>query len=164
MLPAATHRASGDEMTTKITKTARPRSRPAARTTGTMTRTRAQGSSVPDAGEKPRPDAGSGVHALTDESAATATPGPSVAQAGLDTARSRPGASEAKPRTRWVRQSCRLTEAEYTQLTALKKRAAGLARPVKRGRLLRAGLHSLLCMSDDELFSLLDALPADAGD
>lgn len=129
-----------------------------------MTRTRAQDPAVAGPEEKAGPDAGSAGDAPAAERAARSTQGPLAAQAGLDAARTRRGGAEAKPRTRWVRQSCRLTEAEYTQLTALKKRAAGLARPVKRGRLLRAGLHALLCMSDDELFSLLDALPADAGD
>lgn len=63
------------------------------------------------------------------------------------------------PRVHWVRQSCRLTTAEYGELSALKKRAAALARPMKRGRLLRAGLYALRGMSDAQLFALLDSLP-----
>lgn len=63
------------------------------------------------------------------------------------------------PRTQWVRQSCRLTTAEYGELSTLKKRAAALARPMKRGRLLRAGLHAMCGMSDAQLFALLDSMP-----
>jgi hypothetical protein len=69
---------------------------------------------------------------------------------------------EAKPsstRVRWVRQSCRLTTAEYGELTEVKKRASALARPTKRGGLLRAGLYALRGMSDAQLFALLDSLP-----
>lgn len=61
---------------------------------------------------------------------------------------------------RRVRQACRLSEDEYARLGGLKKRAAGLARPMKRGELLRVGLHVLLRMPDDELFRTLDALPS----
>lgn len=70
-----------------------------------------------------------------------------------------------KPATpRRVRQACRLSGDEYARLGALKKRAASLARPMKRGELLRAGLHVLLRMPDDELFRALDALPAAPAD
>lgn len=62
-------------------------------------------------------------------------------------------------RVHWVRQACRLTPSEYEALSALKKRASRLARPTKRGRLLRAGLYALQRMSDDELFALLDSVP-----
>lgn len=65
---------------------------------------------------------------------------------------------------RRVRQACRLSEDEYARLGALKKRAGALARPMKRGELLRAGLHVLLRMPDDELFRALDALPAAPAD
>ena len=74
-----------------------------------------------------------------------------------------PRADEAPAhRTQRVRQNCRLTTAEYAELTALKKRAAALARPMKRGRLLRAGLLAMQRMSDAQLFALLDALPEPA--
>ena len=59
---------------------------------------------------------------------------------------------------RRIRQGCRLTTDEYARLGGLKKRAASLDRPMKRGDLLRVGLHALLQMPDAELFAALDAL------
>lgn len=115
-----------------------------------------------------RPATARGTTRTPAAAAASAVPPPEAATAGAaDEARSTattPALPRAAPasRPRRVRQSCRLTEGEYAQLTALKKRAARLGRPMKRGRLLRAGLQAMVCMPDDELFSLLDAMPVDA--
>lgn len=65
---------------------------------------------------------------------------------------------------RWRRQSCKLTEQEYAQLSVLKQRAAGVVRPRKRGQLLRVGLPVLVAMSDDELVRVLDSTSLPAGD
>lgn len=73
--------------------------------------------------------------------------------------KSPPMPEPATGRTARVRQTCRLTAGEYAELTALKKRAAALARPAKRGELLRAGLYALRRMDDAQLFALLDSLP-----
>lgn len=68
-------------------------------------------------------------------------------------------AALADTRVPGVRQACKLTADEYAQLTALKKRASRVARPMKRGELLRAGLHALLAMDDAALFAALDRVP-----
>lgn len=65
----------------------------------------------------------------------------------------------ARPHERWVRQPCKLTEAEYDTLSSLKKRASGLARPMKRGELLRVGLQMLAALDDAALFEALDRAP-----
>lgn len=69
-----------------------------------------------------------------------------------------PARTEAPATTheRWVRQACKLTEAEYGALSRLKKRASTLGRPMKRGELLRAGLQLLAALDDASLFSALD--------
>lgn len=61
-----------------------------------------------------------------------------------------------RPAERWVRQGCKLTEAEYGALSALKKRASELARPMKRSELLRVGLQALARLDDAALFDELD--------
>lgn len=62
---------------------------------------------------------------------------------------------------RQVRQVCKLSEQEYGQLSVLKKRSRNLARPMKRGELLRVGLQLLAALDDAALFDALDraALP-----
>ena len=64
--------------------------------------------------------------------------------------------SPSRAASRWVRQDCKLTEAEYGALSLLKKRAAALARPMKRGELLRVGLQMLAHLDDAALFEALD--------
>ncbi|GAB1595780.1 hypothetical protein [Lysobacter claricitrinus] len=61
-----------------------------------------------------------------------------------------------RPAERWLRQGCKLTEAEYGALSALKKRASELARPMKRSELLRVGLQALARLDDAALFDELD--------
>lgn len=61
------------------------------------------------------------------------------------------------PAVDWTEQRLRLTTAEAAHLRTLKKRAAALARPMKRGELLRLGLALLGRMPDAELFAALDA-------
>lgn len=59
-----------------------------------------------------------------------------------------------------VRDSFTIPKAEYQVLDALKQRSAGLARPVKKSELLRAGIKALARMSDAALLDALQAVPA----
>lgn len=179
MLSTGRRTARGLQGMSMATKTIRPARRAASGTAGGASGTaarkstpRARGARAAagaEAAEKKR----SGTEQRPSADAAAITQAaPKPATAPSKAADASPAAlavdvsAPAKPatRVRWVSQTCRMTQPEYEQLSALKKRAGALARPMKRGRLLRAGLHALLCMPDDELFALLDSLPADPGD
>lgn len=79
-------------------------------------------------------------------------------------AASRKVAAPAKPakvkKPKLVRDSFTIPKAEYQVLDALKQRSAGLARPVKKSELLRAGIKALARMSDAALLDALQAVPA----
>lgn len=139
--------------------------------TTTSTRSRAPARPTPSARPPRRSRAATAVAdavaraATVDAVEPVADPAPAPAMSiEADTEKSA-GERARKPAVpRRVRQACRLSEDEYARLGALKKRAGSLARPMKRGELLRAGLHVLLRMPDDELFRALDALPAAPAD
>lgn len=59
-----------------------------------------------------------------------------------------------------VRDSFTIPKNEYTALAQLKERAVGLARPVKKSELLRAGLIALSAMSDAALGKALACVPS----
>jgi hypothetical protein len=76
------------------------------------------------------------------------------------------GANEAKPaikspqkREKLVRDSFTIPKSEYATLGELKERAAGLARPVKKSELLRAGLKALAAMGDPAFLAVLREVP-----
>lgn len=138
-----------------MSKTGKPAA-PAKKPAGTTTATRRTASAT-GAGPRPR--------AARSRLAETPLPqAPDALPAPVETPAATPAAERAPERVQWVRQSCRLTTAEYAELSLLKKRAAALARPTKRGSLLRAGLYALRGMSDAQLFALLDRLPEAQGE
>lgn len=59
------------------------------------------------------------------------------------------GGKQKKPKL--VSSRCKMPDAEYVQLTALKKRLLALGIGVKRSALLRAGLMLLVGLDDDRL-------------
>lgn len=59
-----------------------------------------------------------------------------------------------------VRDSFTIPKAEYVVLDELKQRAAGLARPVKKSELLRAGIKALAAMPDAAFLTALNNVPA----
>ncbi len=66
--------------------------------------------------------------------------------------------SKSKPKL--VRDSFTIPKDEYALLMALKERSVALARPAKKGELLRAGIAALGAMSDKRLLAALDAVPS----
>jgi hypothetical protein len=58
-----------------------------------------------------------------------------------------------------VRDSFTIPKAEYLVLEELKLRAIKLARPIKKGELLRAGIKALAAMQDNAFLSALNAVP-----
>ena len=78
--------------------------------------------------------------------------------------------AEAKPadaavaarvkKTKLVRDSFTIPKDEYLALQTLKERSIGLAKPAKKGELLRAGLLALANMSDAAFLATLAAIPA----
>jgi hypothetical protein len=72
-----------------------------------------------------------------------------------------PAASEpAKTKHKLVRDSFTIPKTEYAALAELKQRAAQLARPVKKGELLRAGIKALSALGDKAFLAALDAVPS----
>lgn len=68
--------------------------------------------------------------------------------------------AEAKPKkTKLVRDSFTIPKAEFAVLEDLKKRASGLAQPVRKSELLRAGIKALAAMKDDAFKAALTAVP-----
>ncbi len=59
-----------------------------------------------------------------------------------------------------VRDSFTIPKPEYLVLEELKQRAAGLARPVKKSELLRAGIKALAAMPDTAFLTALNNVPA----
>jgi hypothetical protein len=69
-------------------------------------------------------------------------------------------AAPAEPhKVKLVRDSFTMPELEYTQLSALKRRALTLAHHVKKSELLRAGVATLAAMNDETLLAALQAVP-----
>lgn len=52
--------------------------------------------------------------------------------------------------------------AEYDTLTALKRRAAALQRPIKKSQLLRAGIQALAALSDEAFLAAMATVPVPA--
>ena len=71
-----------------------------------------------------------------------------------------PPPQAAKPKHKLVRDSFTIPKSEYVVLGELKQRAAGLARPIKKSELLRAGISALSRMADKAFLSALDAVPS----
>jgi hypothetical protein len=86
------------------------------------------------------------------------------AKAKAPVAKAKPVAAAAKPakvkKPKLVRDSFTIPKPEYTVLDDLKQRALGLAQPVKKSELLRAGIKALAAMSDTALLAALQAVPA----
>lgn len=72
--------------------------------------------------------------------------------------------SEAKPaevkRDKLVRDSFTMPKGEYAAIAELKQRGLGLAHPVKKSELLRAGLMLLRALDDQALLASLRQVPA----
>jgi len=71
------------------------------------------------------------------------------------TEKDKPKASKVK----MERDSFTMPKEEYAQIAALKKRLEGLAKPVKKSELLRAGLKLLSAMDDATLKATLATVP-----
>jgi len=67
-------------------------------------------------------------------------------------------AKPAKAKSKLVRDSFTMPQADFDLIGALKDRALGFKRPTKKSELLRAGLHTLLALNAAQLRSALDAL------
>lgn len=71
-------------------------------------------------------------------------------------------AAEAKadkaPKLKLVRDSFTMPRSDVALIDTLKSRAVNFKRPAKKSELLRAGLHALAAMGDQQLKAALDAL------
>jgi hypothetical protein len=65
----------------------------------------------------------------------------------------------SKESRKLVRDSFTMPKSEYAGIDALKSRALGFGRHVKKSEILRAGLRALLSMSDRSLVTALNAVP-----
>ena len=65
-----------------------------------------------------------------------------------------------RPKNKLVRDSFTMPKSDYLLLDGLKLRAVGLARPVKKSELLRAGIAALHAMSDRNFLAALNKVPA----
>jgi hypothetical protein len=89
---------------------------------------------------------------------------PKRASSPTEGAKSAKGAAPADPvthkREKLVRDSFTLPKGEYEALVNLKHRALGLAVPVKKSELLRAGVKALEAMTDAAFLAALKRVPA----
>lgn len=69
-------------------------------------------------------------------------------------------ATESGDKIKLVRDSFTMPKDEYAQIDALKQRAAGQARVVKKSEILRAGIAALAGLSDTALLAALAAVPS----
>jgi hypothetical protein len=69
-------------------------------------------------------------------------------------------APKAKPKAKLVRDSFTIPKSEYLLLDDIKQRAVRLARPTKKGEILRAGIAVLHAMGDEALLAALNAVPS----
>ena len=67
----------------------------------------------------------------------------------------KPGKPAKTKKTRLVRDSYAMPEAEYAQIAVLKKRLVGLGREAKKSELLRAGVALLAALNDAELQAVM---------
>lgn len=75
--------------------------------------------------------------------------GPAAAESGA-----KPGKTKTKP----VRDSFTMPQADFGLIAGLKDRALGLKRHAKKSELLRAGLHALSALDDAALLAVLGDL------
>lgn len=75
------------------------------------------------------------------------------------TAKETPAKAAKAKKPKLVRDSFTIPKDEYSAIEALKLRAVGLAHPVKKSELLRAGLKLLSGLSDTALRAALQAVP-----
>jgi hypothetical protein len=69
-----------------------------------------------------------------------------------------PQRQEPESRTKVIRDSFTLPEDDYTKIAALQERCLGLAKNVTKSEVMRAGLHALEALSDEDLLSMMDGL------
>lgn len=69
-------------------------------------------------------------------------------------------AAPVKPKHKLVRDSFTIPKSEYTVLEGMKDRGTQLARPVKKGELLRAGINALHKMTDKAFLAALNDVPS----
>jgi len=97
-------------------------------------------------------------------SAGPATPARKTLIAKKPASKPAPAPKAEKPakakKPKLVRDSFTIPKAEYVVLEALKQRASGLARPVKKSELLRAGIKALATMPDPAFLTALNNVPA----
>lgn len=100
--------------------------------------------------------------AQTKPTARKAAPAPrKSAPAAAPAAAPRKAASDNKPpKAKLVRDSFTMPKLEYAVIDRLKQRGAGLAHPVKKSELLRAGIKALAAMADEQFLAAVRAVPA----
>ncbi|OIQ68096.1 hypothetical protein GALL_503160 [mine drainage metagenome] len=64
-----------------------------------------------------------------------------------------------KDKQKVIRDSFTFPKDEYDTLDALKRRAMHLARPIKKGELIRAGIATLKGLKDSAFVAAIDAVP-----
>jgi hypothetical protein len=89
--------------------------------------------------------------------AATA-PNPVMQQNSGDTPKSAPAAQRSAKKSKKIRDSYSMPEAEYAALTELKKKCLVAGIKVKRSELLRAGLHLLQALPTAQLNAVAAAV------
>ena len=91
--------------------------------------------------------------------AAKPTPAtPRTAPVATPAAAAPAAAKETKAKTKLVRDSFTMPQADFALIGTLKERAIGFKRPAKKSELLRAGLQALAGLNDTALRAALDAL------
>ena len=141
-----------------------------------MAKTSAADKRVPKSVSQPTETAEAAVAAVDAATApvpaeASAAPAPkraarkakAAAPAARKPAKAAPAPVVEKPakahKPKLVRDSFTIPKDEYQVLDALKKRALGLERHVRKSELLRAGIRTLAAMSDTALLKALRAVP-----
>ncbi len=97
------------------------------------------------------------VAPVTRRAAKKAKPPAQAAAAAVAPERAARGAKLHKPKL--VRDSFTMPKDEYQVIDALKERALGLGKHVRKSELLRAGIRALAAMNDKALLKAVDAVP-----
>ena len=71
-----------------------------------------------------------------------------------------PAPEPAKTKQKVVRDSFTFPKDDYDKLLALKQRAVALARPAKKGELIRAGIAWLTALDDPAFLAAISAVPS----
>ncbi len=91
---------------------------------------------------------------------AAATAAAPAAKVQVRAAGAQAGTQPAKAKkVKLVRASIAVPKPEYALLAELKRRAGGLAAPVKKNKLVRAGIQALATLSDAAFLGALRSLP-----